>query len=81
MSTQVVITDLSSLESSGRDQAIATIRAGLSRYNLSRYPHATSDDLVLVLEQQSIVVGGLIGRFAWGWLRVDFFWIDDSVRG
>ncbi|MCZ6870476.1 MAG: GNAT family N-acetyltransferase [Gammaproteobacteria bacterium] len=81
MSTEVVITDLSKGKSSERDRAVAAIRAGLSQYNLSRYPNATSDDLVLVLERDNVVVGGLTGRLAWGWLRVDFLWIEDSLRG
>jgi hypothetical protein len=59
MSTEVVITDLSKGKSSERDRAVAAIRAGLSQYNLSRYPNATSDDLVLVLERDNVVVGGL----------------------
>jgi GNAT superfamily N-acetyltransferase len=81
MSNRIDIREFSSTDTDIKAQAIRTIREGLSAFNVSSYPDATHDLLHLGLFQGDQVVGGLIGRMAWGWLRLDFFWIADAFRG
>lgn len=39
------------------------------------------EDLVLALEREGRVLGGLVARTNYGWLRIDLLAVDDALRG
>lgn len=61
---------------------IVTIVKGLRAHNLTQGIASKSTRVALFLrDQTNAVVGGLLGAIYWGWLDLQTFWIDESVRG
>ncbi len=61
---------------------MTTVKQGLIAANLERIPDATNEPVTLVIrDHDGVIRGGLLGRLAWGWLRIDTFWVDAQVRG
>lgn len=61
---------------------LATISTGLSAFNDSDVGPANRIPLaVLVRDDAGAVTGGLSGYTAWGWLYVQWLWLDESYRG
>ena len=61
--------------------ADAAVTDGLRAHLSSRWGDAPRTDLSVCLRDEAgQVVGGLIGRLAWGWLYVDRFWVDAAFR-
>lgn len=58
----------------------AAIRDGLAAANLRARPEASAEPLVLVARRGDRLVGGLEGRIAWSWLRVDRLWVAEGER-
>ena len=75
------IHNLSTAPESEQASALHAIRKGLTAHNLDKYPDVTYEALLLTVQAGAEVVGGLSGRFSWGWFRLDFLWVDDSLRG
>lgn len=59
----------------------AAIRDGLAAANLRARPEASAEPLVLVARRGDRLVGGIEGRVAWSWLRVDRLWVAEAERG
>jgi GNAT superfamily N-acetyltransferase len=61
---------------------IALVNAGLVAFNESDAGPAERVMLaVLVRDANGRVVGGISGYTAWGWLYVQWLWLDESQRG
>jgi len=64
------------------DADLAAISGGLSSFNerdvgpASRVPLA-----VVVRDETGKIVGGVSGHTAWGWLYVQWLWVNDNQRG
>ncbi|WDR02909.1 N-acetylmuramic acid 6-phosphate etherase [Devosia algicola] len=62
--------------------ALAAIGTGLGQFNDTEVGPAGRQALaVLVRGQGDAVVGGLNGYTAWGWLYVQWLWLDEAHRG
>ena len=60
---------------------ISAIENGLTEYNWSLKPDPSASRLVLAIESEGAVIAGVLGRSAYGWMRVDVIWVDESLRG
>jgi len=61
---------------------LATIRQGLAAFNDTAYIPAERTALaIFVRDETGTVKGGLYGYTAWGWLYVQWLWLDESLRG
>jgi GNAT superfamily N-acetyltransferase len=55
---------------------------GLHRYNASQTNDADCPSLAVFLRnEEDNILGGLLGETYWGWLHVEFMWIEDAFRG
>ena len=55
---------------------------GLVRYNADRVKDAGGPGLTVFLrDEEGAVVGGLLGEMYWGWLHVQYVWMDERLRG
>ncbi|WDR06254.1 GNAT family N-acetyltransferase [Devosia rhodophyticola] len=62
--------------------ARATIGTGLGQFNEADVGPADRRGLaVFVRDEHDAVVGGLSGFTAWGWLYVQWLWLDELWRG
>ncbi|MCZ6640840.1 MAG: GNAT family N-acetyltransferase [Gammaproteobacteria bacterium] len=63
-------------------ETIRVIHRGLSQYNARKRPDPSAAPLTLAIhDQQNQVIGGLLGRTAYGWLRIDAVWVHETFRG
>ncbi|UJQ96143.1 GNAT family N-acetyltransferase [Mariluticola halotolerans] len=61
---------------------LAIVRGGLAAFNDAVFPPAGRKDLaVFVRGAAGEVKGGLYGYTGWGWLYVQWLWLDESLRG
>lgn len=61
---------------------VRTVARGLGAHNASRGVAGKGERLVMFLRQSNgNVVGGLLGMTYWGWLDLQYLWIDDAYRG
>lgn len=61
--------------------AVAAIGGGLAAFNEADAGPANRRALAVVLREAGKVVGGLSGYTAWGWLYVQWLWLQDTHRG
>jgi len=58
------------------------LREALFAYNRSQAGDQHSQELTIWLrDDQQQIVGGVIGSTYWGWLLVEFLWVDERIRG
>ena len=63
-------------------ELIDAIDDGLTAYNEANYPDPKAAPITLSIENtDQKLVGGLTGRSAYGWMRVDVVWVAESERG
>ena len=61
---------------------VAVIQAGLLAHNRSQYVDRNAGPIVLAVHDvEQIVVAGLTGDVAYGWLTIETLWVDSSHRG
>ncbi len=61
---------------------IDAIDGGLTAFNHATYPDPGAAPITLTIESESgELLGGLTGRNAYGWMRVDVIWVRESQRG
>ncbi|HTJ58675.1 MAG TPA: GNAT family N-acetyltransferase [Devosiaceae bacterium] len=61
---------------------LAAIGEGLSAYNKEEVGPANRTPLaVLVRDADEKLVGGISGYTAWGWLYIQWLWLDEAQRG
>ncbi len=58
------------------------LRDALIAYNRSQAGEPHFRELTIWLrDDQQRIVGGVIGSTYWGWLLVEFLWVDERLRG
>ena len=60
---------------------LATIGTGLSGFNDADVGPSGRINLAVLVHDDDRLVGGLSGYTAWGWLYVQWLWLDDTHRG
>jgi ribosomal protein S18 acetylase RimI-like enzyme len=78
------IHDLSLEDPEGEDSqhALHEIDKGLTEYNHSQAPDPDAGPLLLVMRNEAEeIIGGVRGRTAYGWLRIDILWVAAPSRG
>jgi GNAT superfamily N-acetyltransferase len=60
---------------------LAAIAAGLSSFNDADAGPANRVPLAVLVRDGGDLVGGISGYTAWGWLYVQWLWLDDVHRG
>jgi GNAT superfamily N-acetyltransferase len=60
---------------------LAAIGEGLSAFNAGAVGPAERRTLAIVVRGGGRVAGGLSGYTAWGWLYVQWLWLDHAHRG
>ena len=57
------------------------LRAGLSGYNLAMAgSHQREQIASFIKDEEGKVLGGILADIKWGWLHVDWLWIDEHIR-
>ena len=70
------------VEAEPRQDEIDYVIQGLFRYNLQFAPGDVYRRLFISLrDAQGKVVGGLVGGTYWGWLHIDYLWLEEGLRG
>jgi len=58
------------------------LREALFAYNRAQAGDQHFQELTIWLrDDQQQIVGGVIGSTYWGWLLVEFLWVDERIRG
>ena len=60
---------------------LATIGDGLAAFNEADVGPANRRPLAVILRDGDSIVGGLSGYTAWGWLYIQWLWVDAGHRG
>lgn len=60
---------------------LAAIQFGLTSFNESDVGPADRKPLAVIVRDNDKVIAGISGYTAWGWLYVQWLWVDDSQRG
>lgn len=61
---------------------IELLDRGLTAFNQAAYPDPSAAPVVLsIQDREGVTIAGLLGRTAYGWMRVDVIWVDDRHRG
>ena len=60
---------------------LATIGGGLSSFNDADVGPAGRINLAVLVHDGGQLVGGISGYTAWGWLYVQWLWVDERLRG
>ena len=69
------------LESDPKQDEIDLIVQGLLTYNLQFAPGDEYRRLFIPLrDEQGKIVGGLVGGTYWGWLHIDYLWLEEAFR-
>ncbi len=64
------------------DDAKAVIFGALKTYNINRFGPADWKDLIIALrDEDGIVIGGLAGQTARGWLYTALLFVPEDLRG
>ena len=70
------------VETHPKDEEKRKIFDELHRYNASQTNDADCPGITVFLrDAEKNLVGGLLGETYWGWLYVEFMWIEESLRG
>jgi GNAT superfamily N-acetyltransferase len=69
------------LDVGGSEDALRHIRESLFRFNISKAGQPGYEPLNLILRDgHAKTAGGLVASTYWGWLHVDFVWVDEAVQ-
>jgi GNAT superfamily N-acetyltransferase len=60
---------------------LAAIGSGLSAFNEADVGPAGRVSLAVLMHDGASLVGGISGYTAWGWLYVQWLWLDETHRG
>ena len=60
---------------------LAAIQTGLTSFNEADVGPADRRTIAAVVHEGGTVVAGLSGYTAWGWLYVQWLWLDEAQRG
>jgi GNAT superfamily N-acetyltransferase len=60
---------------------LAAIQTGLTSFNESDVGPADRRPLAVIVRDGDRVIAGISGYTAWGWLYVQWLWVDEAQRG
>ena len=64
-----------------QDDEIEALRIGLSGYNKDHAgTHLRERIASFIKDEEGKVHGGIIADIKWGWLHIDWLWIDERIR-
>ena len=64
-----------------QDEELDALRIGLSGYNTAQAgTHLRERITSFIKDEQGKVLGGIVADIKWGWLHVDWLWIDEGIR-
>lgn len=64
-----------------QDEELDALRIGLSSYNTAQAgTHLRERIASFIKDEQGKVLGGIVADIKWGWLHVDWLWIDEGIR-
>lgn len=64
-----------------QDEELDALRIGLSGYNTAQAgTHLRERIASFIKDAQGKVLGGIVADIKWGWLHVDWLWIDEGIR-
>jgi hypothetical protein len=64
-----------------QEDEIEALRIGLSGFNTGHAgTHLRERIASFIKDKEGKVHGGIIADIKWGWLHVDWLWIDDTIR-
>ncbi|MFM5622113.1 GNAT family N-acetyltransferase [Aeromonas veronii] len=68
-----------------QDDDVEALRIGLTGYNVSQagpqlYELRRERIASFIKDKEGKIHGGIIADIKWGWLHVDWLWIDESIR-
>lgn len=64
-----------------QDEELDALRIGLSGYNTAQAgTHLRERIASFIKDAQGMVLGGIVADIKWGWLHVDWLWIDEGIR-
>lgn len=64
-----------------QEDEIDALRIGLSGYNIGHAgTHLRERIASFIKDKEGKVHGGIIADIKWGWLHIDWLWIDESLR-
>ncbi|WP_429174729.1 GNAT family N-acetyltransferase [Aeromonas salmonicida] len=64
-----------------QDEELDALRIGLSGYNTAQAgTHLRERIASFIKDEQGKVLGGIVADIKWGWLHVDWLWIDERIR-
>lgn len=64
-----------------QDEELDALRIGLSGYNTAQAGTYLRERIAsFIKDEQGKVLGGIVADIKWGWLHVDWLWIDEGIR-
>ncbi|SFZ82077.1 Acetyltransferase (GNAT) family protein [Devosia enhydra] len=71
-----------SLTDAPEDKILKAIADGLTAFNEEDVgPSARRPLVVSITDDDGTILGGMSGYTAWGWLYIQWLWLDQSLRG
>lgn len=63
------------------ERDLDALRIGLSGYNqIAAGSHLRERIASFIKDEHGKVLGGIVADIKWGWLHIDWLWIDESIR-
>ena len=63
------------------ERDLDALRIGLSGYNQAvAGSHLREQVASFIKDEQGLVLGGILADIKWGWLHIDWLWIDERIR-
>lgn len=76
-----VIVDCAHLDEQRRMDIARMLRSHLIEFNGEFCKETQISPVLLTVEHQGELCGGLVGRIAWGWLHIEILWLASELRG
>ncbi len=69
------------LEERPTNEDLEIVRKGLASYNRANAPEDDHQRMsILLRDANDLVIGGALGGTYWGWLYIDWLWVDEPAR-
>ena len=68
------------ITTSPSESEVARIHQSLINYNLQYFSEDIHSPLAVFYEQEGEILGGITGSTLGNWLRINYFWLEESLR-
>ncbi|MGG4688528.1 GNAT family N-acetyltransferase [Providencia stuartii] len=68
------------ITTSSSESEVARIHQSLINYNLQFFSEDIHSPLAVFYEQEGEILGGITGSTLGNWLRINYFWLEESLR-